>query len=138
MKFFDFGQNWQEFVSGDVTQEQIAQARDEFGRLFGSRDVKGLSFLNVGFGQGMTACLAIEKGARVSGIDVNSGCLEALAGMSQEFLQVDITKAKFQIASISASTTVEELEKLEPEGYDIVNSWGVLHHTGNMHSAITH
>ena len=100
--------------------------------------MKGLSFLDVGFGHGMTACLAIEKGARVSGIDVNSGCLKALAGMSQEFLQVDITRAKFQIGSILDSTTVDELEKLEPEGYDIVHSWGVLHHTGNMHSAITH
>ena len=138
MKFFDFGQNWQEFVSDGVTEEQIAQARDEFGRLLESRDVKDLSFLDVGFGQGMTACLAIEKGARVTGIDVNSGCLKALAGISQEFPQVDITRAKFQIASILDSTTVEELEKLEPEGYDIVHSWGVLHHTGNMHRAITH
>ena len=50
MKFFDFGRNWQEFVSGGVTQEQIAQARDEFWWLLGSWDVKGLSFLDVGFG----------------------------------------------------------------------------------------
>ena len=65
MKFFDFGRNWQEFVSGGVTQEQIAQARDEFWWLLGSWDVKGLSFLDVGFGQGMAACLAIEKDPRL-------------------------------------------------------------------------
>jgi len=49
-----------------------------------------------------------------------------------------MTKAIFEVTSIFDSNTIEKLEKPKPEGYDIVHSWGVLHHTGNRRSAITH
>ena len=38
--------------------------------------------------------------------------------------------------SILSTKACSELREIQPEGYDVVHAWGVLHHTGNMARAL--
>jgi len=43
------------------------------------------------------------------------------------------------VGSILEKKNIEEIKKLSPDGtgtFDVIHSWGVLHHTGNMREAI--
>lgn len=133
---FDFGQNWVNFSKKALTKERILAAQCDFMRLFGSIGLNDKLFLDIGFGQGITILLAKEAGAKVFGNDINPKCMEALTntaecmGVSADFPVV--------IGSILDTSTISQISQMIKAGqkYDIVHSWGVLHHTGNLKIAL--
>jgi len=134
---FDFGKNWLEFSEKALTEEKINQARRDFVDLMDRIDLHGKSFLDIGFGQGLSLIVAIENGAKAVGNDVNAKCAEVLYFNALNFSEIRISDLPIVIGSILDSAVVDELKKKAPNGgYDIVHSWGVLHHTGDMKSAI--
>jgi SAM-dependent methyltransferase len=76
---FDFGSNWIAFSRRALTPEKVELARRDFTRLLKGIDLKGKSFLDIGFGQGLSLLLAQEAGAHVFGNDINPKCRVALA-----------------------------------------------------------
>lgn len=126
---FRFGKNWQSFAQKALTSERVEQARTQFRALLSPVDLKGKSFLDIGFGQGLSLSCAALEGAMVKGVDVDQDNLDAISTtQSVVGLKEDL---KVEIGSILDSQWVEK-ELAEHGPYDVVHSWGVLHHTGNM------
>lgn len=131
---FNFGKNWQSYARTALNAQQIEAARTDFARLFAQVPLAGTQFLDIGFGQGLSICLAAEAGAHCRGIDIDSDNLEA-ARLTQTHFTLAHPPA-LSIGSILDPGCVAELG--QGGGFDVVHSWGVLHHTGNMALALQH
>lgn len=135
---FDFGQNWKDYSQSAITANRLTAAAREFTSLHADVPLAGRSFLDIGFGQGLSLLLACRAGARTVGCDINPKCLEALAITRQHFPEL-VGHIPIEVGSILDPTVVERLRSVAPDGdglYDVVHSWGVLHHTGNMAQAL--
>jgi 2-polyprenyl-3-methyl-5-hydroxy-6-metoxy-1,4-benzoquinol methylase len=133
---FDFGRNWIDFSKFALTPEMAGRARKEFEQLFKDVPISGKSFLDIGFGQGMSLLFAKQAGANVWGNDINPKCKEALS-LTASIMNSD-PDIQIVIGSILDEAVVKRLKGISPDhkGFDIVHSWGVLHHTGDMKSAV--
>jgi len=127
---FSFGQNWQRFLHKDFSEEKVARSCDGLCAMLGLTSLKGMSFLDIGCGSGLSSLAALRLGAeRVVSFDYDeqsvdaARTLHAYAGAPSNW-------------SISRGDALdqERLRTLDP--FDIVYSWGVLHHTGDMNRAI--
>jgi 2-polyprenyl-3-methyl-5-hydroxy-6-metoxy-1,4-benzoquinol methylase len=137
---FDFGQNWLEYSRNALTPERIRAASEEFTYLHAGIPLNGHSFLEIGFGQGLSLLFASRAGARVVGCDINPKCAEALAVTREHFSEAH-AEPRLVIGSILDAAVARQLQTAAPDGsgfYDVVHSWGVLHHTGDMTIAIRH
>ena len=137
--YFDFGKNWIEYSSIALNHRKANQARYDFMELFKGIDLRGKLYLDIGFGQGLSLLTATECGAITFGIDVNPLCREALNISKKYFSNVKIKNSSIVIGSLLDQNSINKLHKLSPDEnglFDIVYSWGVLHHTGNMKKAM--
>jgi len=138
---FDFGRNWKAFSERALTVGGVEQAKRDFIELLGEIDLAGQSFLDIGFGQGLTLLTATSMGAKTVGCDVNPIC-EEIPQANQQRLFPDLSDRTIPIVtgSILDEAVVESLRAKSPDpitrAYQIVHSWGVLHHTGAMKRAI--
>ncbi|MBV9860490.1 MAG: class I SAM-dependent methyltransferase [Alphaproteobacteria bacterium] len=125
---FRFGENWVSFAA-TVTEERLAEAERGLLRLFPGGEIEGSRFLDIGCGSGLSALAACRIGAaQVEAIDVDPQSVEAARGLLFRFAP----QARWRV-------TQRDVFDLAPERdgrYDIVYSWGVLHHTGAMWPAI--
>lgn len=133
---FDFGQNWKDFSERALTQERVEQARRDFAELMKGIELKDRSFLDIGFGQGLTLLCAIESGARVHGLDINPKCREVFHYNRDRLHSADTGEVQVTVGSVLDPEPVQLVGSWQPKGYDVVHSWGVLHHTGEMWKAI--
>ena len=129
---FAFGKNWISFSRKALSTERIDAARADFHRLLAPNDLKGRSFLDIGFGQGLALFLAAEAGARVIGLDIDPDNKAALEATSTYF--PGIALPSFFIGSVLDDEFLRRKGWLEH--FNIVHSWGVLHHTGEMGRAL--
>lgn len=134
---FDFGRNWAEFSQGALTPDLVAQARADFTELFNGVEVEGKTFLDIGFGQGLSLLSAAASGARVVGCDIDPLCAQVLRRNARLFPEIFAADdIPLIVGSILDPETDEKLRSLANCGFDIVHAWGVLHHTGDMRRAI--
>ncbi|MDD4203295.1 MAG: class I SAM-dependent methyltransferase [Candidatus Omnitrophica bacterium] len=123
---FDFGANWTNF-SSLIDKEKELVARTSLEEL--TKNIKGKSFLDIGSGSGLFSIAAASLGAsEVVGIDLSDKCV-AIAYQNKERLIPEKNNITFLQGSILDSKT------MPADKYDIVYSYGVLHHTGNMEQA---
>lgn len=132
---FDFGQNWKEFSEHALDSAHYAQARAHFSELMHGVPLTDASFLDIGFGQGLSLFCAAQAGARIHGVDINPKCREVFLANGRR-LEAMIPDAKILVGSILGLETLATLRDWKPGGFDVVHSWGVLHHTGAMWQAI--
>jgi 2-polyprenyl-6-hydroxyphenyl methylase/3-demethylubiquinone-9 3-methyltransferase len=123
---FEFGQNWLSYTKS-LNDQQIARAEGSLRRLL-QIDLSGRSFLDIGCGSGLFSLAALRLGAQpVRAIDIDENSVAS----TRQLLAARAPTDRWQ---------VDHLSILEPtalvDTYDIVYSWGVLHHTGSMWSAI--
>lgn len=138
MKQFDFGQNWADFSANAATRERANQARSHFLELMQGIELRDKSFLDIGFGQGFSLIAARAQGAAVVGCDINPKCHEVVQRNRVLFGDAGEEPIALHVGSILDAATVDALRRndIARDGYDIVHSWGVLHHTGDMREAI--
>jgi SAM-dependent methyltransferase len=125
---FGFGDNWQTY-SRLITSEKIEQAIDDMKRLLGSNDLSGRSFIDVGCGSGLHSLVALRLGATpVIGFDFDPESVETARQVLTHYApDQDWKVAQRNVFDMPADTG---------DRFDIVYSWGVLHHTGAMWEAI--
>jgi len=125
---FSFGQNWLSYSRAALDEEKVAEARAAFRALTDGIELNGKRFLDIGFGQGLALFLAGEAGAQAFGLDLDPLCAKALDTTARFFPAV--ARPQIAIGSILDEATVRRLQEIGP--FDVVHSWGVLHHTGAM------
>lgn len=125
---FEFGKNWESF-SRSIDDESIRRAEDRLANLLGTRDLSGRTFLDIGCGSGLHALAALRFGAaQVTAIDLDPNSVATTQAVLSKFWN----RSNFVVRQLS----VFDLETASFGDFDIVYSWGVLHHTGNMPRAI--
>jgi len=125
---FAFGENWQSFLKV-ISPQRIDEAKRSLRRLFPADEIKGRRFLDIGCGSGLFMLAAMESGARsVEGVDIDPNSVAAAKSLLSRYHP-----------NGQWSVRVASVFELAPETngtFDIVYSWGVLHHTGDMWTAI--
>jgi len=137
---FDFGENWRGFSSAALTAARVDEARAALRSLLGPIDLKGHSFLDIGFGQGLSLLVAAECGATTVGCDINPKCAEVLIA-NRRYFPLVTSNPVLIVGSILDESIVDMLwsacpDRMASHGYDIVHSWGALHHTIDMYRAV--
>ena len=134
---FDFGENWINFSKKSLTAEKIQQAEDDFEKLFNGIELQGKTFVDIGFGQGLSLIFASQKGTVCIGCDINPKCDEALKQTLAHFPQLNQVNIPIIYGSILDGDIIEQLQELSKnQGFDVVHSWGVLCLTGSMQKSI--
>lgn len=128
---YEFGDNWRSFVENALNEERIQQSVKGLSDVLRRDSLEGLIFLDIGCGSGLSSLAACKLGAaKVIGFDYDASSVAA----SKEIRRLsNISEDKWTITQGSA------LDKDFLSGLgkaDIVYSWGVLHHTGDMWTAI--
>ena len=128
---FEFGKNWSRFL-GLLSDERIAQAEASLKRMLEVEDLRGKRFLDIGSGSGLFSLAARRLGARVHSFDYDPHSVACTAELRRRYFPGD---AEWTIAEGSAldADYVRSLGE-----FDVVYSWGVLHHTGAMWRALDH
>ena len=133
---FDFGANWIEFATKMLTFERVERARREFVGLIGIVGTRRGTFLDVGYGQGLAVLLAAEMGFCVTGVDIDKKNLVAFRHVRKKFFPTVDRSINLISGSILDEALVRTLQLQEPDGFDVVHAWGVLHHTGHLSRAL--
>ena len=127
---FGFGRNWQNFLSV-VDDARIVAAETSVRELLGVSTLEGKTFLDIGCGSGLFSLAAARLGAaRVHSFDYDTDSVGATLALSQ------------RTAPPGVAWTIERGDVLSEDylaslgKFDVVYSWGVLHHTGNLHAAL--
>lgn len=125
---FEFGENWKNFVA-TVSDRQVDEAVRSLQRLFPDGELRGRQFLDIGCGSGLSMLAALRLGAaRVIGIDIDPSSVQAAKALLSRC-------AKASRWDVQAAT-VFEANPSSFGKFDVVHSWGVLHHTGDMWRAV--
>ncbi len=126
---FEFGRNWSNFLSV-LDDERIRAAEDSVRRLLGGQALEGKTFIDVGSGSGLFSLAARRLGMNVLSFDYDPSSVACTREVRRRYAAED---PRWQVleGSILDETFVKSLGR-----HDVVYSWGVLHHTGEMWKAL--
>jgi 2-polyprenyl-3-methyl-5-hydroxy-6-metoxy-1,4-benzoquinol methylase len=128
---FEFGKNWAKFLRL-LNDTRIHRAEQSLKDYLGVDSLEGLRFLDIGCGSGLFSLAARRLGAKVHSFDYDPHSANCARELKRRFFNGD------------ADWTIEEGSVLDPAyleslgRFDVVYSWGVLHHTGQMWKALAH
>jgi len=123
---FEFGKNWLDFIQKDYDQDKVEISKNHILKFLERENLNGMTFLDIGCGSGLHSIAAIQAGAKwVHSFDYDPDSVAATRYVqSQAGNPINWTIAQ---GSVLDDAFMEQMQL-----YDIVYSWGVLHHTGNV------
>lgn len=125
---FSFGENWAQYAE-KIDQRRIDEAEKSLIRLLGREAVESRSFLDIGCGSGLFSLAAVRLGCRrLVAVDIDPKSVET----TRRTLERYAPGANWECRRLS----VFDLDPVSMGTFDVVYSWGVLHHTGAMRKAI--
>lgn len=127
---FSFGRNWDTFIRLSFNDERVDIAKEHLLDFVGFGDLSDKYFFDIGSGSGIHSMAALRANARkVVSLDVDPYSVAA----TRRLRQLQGNPANWEI--LHGSILDKELvARIEPA--DIVYSWGVLHHTGDLWGAV--
>lgn len=127
---FAFGENWSHFLEV-VDEGSIRDAEVSLQGMLKLERLDGMTFLDAGCGSGLFSLAAWRLGAKVHSFDYDPQSVATTIEMRRRYGNNANNSWHIETGSV---LDVDYLSKLGQ--FDIVYSWGVLHHTGNMWQAI--
>ena len=122
---FEFGKNWASY-SKKINDNTLQKSINGLKKLLPSNlSIKEMSFLDIGCGSGLHSMSAKELGFKqVISVDYDeNSVLTAIQNAKKLGSKIHVFKDDI-------------LETKINKKFDVVYSWGVLHHTGNLKKAI--
>jgi 2-polyprenyl-3-methyl-5-hydroxy-6-metoxy-1,4-benzoquinol methylase len=126
---FDFGGNWADFLR-HLDDGRIESAMQSLRQLVGRDSLEGLSVLDVGSGSGLFSLAARRLGADVLSFDYDPMSVACTRTLRDRYYAGDPQWRVERGSALDAAYLASLGE------FDIVYSWGVLHHTGAMWEAL--
>jgi 2-polyprenyl-6-hydroxyphenyl methylase/3-demethylubiquinone-9 3-methyltransferase len=126
---FEFGDNWAKFLTV-LDEERINAAERGLQRMLETERLDGVRFLDIGSGSGLSSLAAKRLGATVHSFDYDPQSVACTKELRRRYF------------GTASDWVIERGSALDPEylrglgTFDIVYSWGVLHHTGSMWRAL--
>lgn len=125
---FAFGENWLSYAD-TLDPGKIDEAVASLRAFFPSDRIRGARFLDIGCGSGLFSLAAVKLGAReVVAVDYDPDSVAAATSVLERHAPTGAWRC---MRDDVLAMTPERLGD-----FDIVYSWGVLHHTGEMYRAI--
>lgn len=126
---FTFGENWRNFLR-TVDDARIREAVASLRKMLDVETLAGRRFIDIGSGSGLFSLAAHQLGAEVVSFDYDPSSVGCTLEMRDRYAK---DSDRWTIMHGSAL----DRDFLATLGtYDVVYSWGVLHHTGQMWPAI--
>ena len=126
---FEFGANWAQFLKV-LNEDRMRLAEQSLVKMLGVSDLAGKRFLDVGSGSGLFSLVARRLGATVRSFDYDPESVACTAELKRRYYPEDPDW-------IVEQGSVLDRDYLQTLGeWDVVYSWGVLHHTGAMWPAL--
>lgn len=126
---FAFGRNWQSFLA-TLDDRHIEEARKRLCESLERTDLHGVRALDIGSGSGLSSLVMDQLGADVVAFDYDRDSVACTKELRRRY------------AARNANWKILQGSALDPAfmaglgQFDLVYSWGVLHHTGAMWPAI--
>jgi len=126
---FEFGKNWSRFLKV-LDEDRICEAEKSLKQMLGVDDLNSQSFLDIGSGSGLFSLAARRLGAKVHSFDYDRLSVACTRELKRRYFPDD-TQWTIEPGDVLDIAYLKTLGK-----YDVVYSWGVLHHTGAMWQAL--
>lgn len=126
---FEFGANWQSFLDS-LDDDRIIEAENSLKGLLHVSSLEGKRFLDIGCGSGLFSLCARRLGASVYSFDFDPKSVSCATELKRRFF-LDDDQWVIAEGSVLDKAFLDSLGK-----FDIVYSWGVLHHTGDLNAAM--
>lgn len=126
---FEFGKNWSRFLTL-LDNDRILEAEKSLKQMLEVDNLEGKRFLDIGSGSGLFSLTARRLGARVHSFDYDPHSVACTTELRRRYFPDDDAWTVEEASALDADY-VKSLGK-----FDIVYSWGVLHHTGQMWQAL--
>lgn len=124
---FAFGRNWRNFLA-TLNDARVQRAEETLQEMLGI-SLEGRTFLDVGSGSGLFSLAARRRGATVRSFDFDEDSVACTRELQRRFYPGD-PSWRVERGSVLDRGYLQTLGS-----FDVVYSWGVLHHTGAMYEA---
>ena len=132
MRSFSFGKNWSKFISRAEDSSYI-DAFNSLKKLISHTSISKGSFLDIGSGSGLFSMSAVKLGFNVTSFDLDLDSVNATKLTKKKFFPNQSTW-KIYKGSILDNNFLKKI--LKNQKFEIVYSWGVLHHTGDLQTSL--
>ena len=126
---FEFGKNWSQFLRL-LNEDRVKLAEESLLRLLEVDTLENKTFLDIGSGSGLYSLAARRLGARVHSFDYDSQSVSCTTELKSRYFPEDGDWV------IESGDALDQKYLKNLGKFDVVYSWGVLHHTGDMWSAL--
>lgn len=126
---FEFGSNWARFLTL-LDDQRIATSEQALRTMLRVDRLDGLRLLDIGSGSGLSSLAARRLGAEVVSFDYDPNSVACTTELKRRYYPTDPTWTVQRGSALDAGF-IRSLGS-----FDVVYSWGVLHHTGRMWDAL--
>ena len=126
---FEFGKNWKTFLS-KLDDQRIKNSEKNLKEMLKVENLSGKTFIDIGSGSGLSSLAARNLGAKVFSFDFDDSSVWCTKTLKESYYKNDPNW------TVEQGSALDEPYLNSLNKFDIVYSWGVLHHTGDMWKAI--